>query len=134
MTTTTVTTTLANKLELHDKSRVYLLLGIILAGIPILVLGFCLVRSLVAYRREKKITDNNESNFQHPPPSHPAPRPFLQRDNTIAGPFRNPAFDEENEDSDDRSRVVTPSFVSTRVVDEPGFGTPPQQRRYKYIP
>ncbi|XP_060606680.1 uncharacterized protein LOC132758980 [Ruditapes philippinarum] len=129
-----VPTTLATKFEPHDSSKVYLFAGIFLAAVPALVLCMCLVRSLISHRREKRITDNEDANFQHPPPSQPAPRPFLQRDNTIAGPFRNPAFDDVTEDSDERSGVVTPSFVSTRVVDEPGFGIPTPQKKYKYIP
>lgn len=141
ITTTTVTsapppavTTLASELVLHNKTTVIILVGSLLLGIPFVIICVCLVRSLIAYRREKKIKVNeDEMGFYHPPPAHPPPRPFLQRDNTIAGPFRNPTFhDEDNGDDGDPSRTVVPSFVSTRVVDEPSFGTPPQ--RYKYIP
>lgn len=127
-------TTLASELRLVESSKVYIIAIAILAGIPIAVVICCVVRSIIQHRREKKITDEDDPNFQHPPPSHPFPQHFLQRDNTITGPFMNPAFADDDDIGDDRSRVVTPSFVSTQVVNEPGFGIPREQRRYKYIP
>lgn len=143
-------TTLSKNLPLHDGLTAYVLAPTILVGIPLLLIVLCVVRKCAIHRREKKILD---AEYKTAPigklpdlsllPAtlgaradsfvHPAPRPALRREGTIAGPFSNPVFDAAADDDDGRrSAVVTPSFVSTRVADEPGFGM--GHVRYQYIP
>ncbi|KAH3772869.1 hypothetical protein DPMN_174216 [Dreissena polymorpha] len=141
-------TSLSKHLPLHDGITTYILAPTILVGIPLLVMVICVVRKCVVHRREKIIIDaeyksapiQKLSGLPQLPPTpgsradsfvHPEPRPALRREGTIAGPFNNTAFDEADVDGR-RCAIVTPSFVSTRVVDEPGFGM--GRARYQYIP
>ena len=136
-TTVTVTTTLASTFELHDKFTASILGVVLLLIVPLVILSGCVIHKCIAYRRESKVIDHTRlPKFPEIDPTyvgdHPPPRPaFNQREGTIAGPFGNPAYDDDDDD-DRRSGVVTPSFISTRVTEEPGFSVGP--RRYQYIP
>lgn len=133
-TTTETVTTLASDLKLYKETTAILIGVCITLGVPALVFIFCVVKALVAHKREKRIADD-EKEFQHPAPAPPLPRALLfRREGTIAGPFGNPAFDADDDDEDTgrQSGTVTPSFISTNMVAEPAFGVAP--KRYQYIP